>query len=158
VAGVRSRSRRRPPIAEAVSAGGIVIRVAESGPEVVLGKRLRERDGPTWSLPKGTPDGAERLDETAVREVTEETGLRVRIVAPVGSIEYFFFQDGRRVHKTVHYYLMEALSGDLDDHDREFEEVRWVPLVEAESLMSFPTERQVLARALPIARIERGPS
>lgn len=143
--------RRRTPAAEATSAGGIVIRSTISGPEVVLGKRRSERDNVTWSLPKGTPDGEESLEQTALREVTEETGLEVRIVAPVGHIEYWFFQAGRRIHKTVHYFLMEATSGGLADHDQEFEEVRWVPLSEAEALMSFPTERQILARALPLA-------
>ena len=55
----------------------------------------------------------------------------------MGPIEYWFVQRGTRIHKTVHYYLMEATGGDLDGHDHEFDEVRWVPMVEAESLMSF---------------------
>lgn len=132
-----------------------MVRHTPEGPEIVLGRRRRERDGVTWSLPKGTPDPLESLEQTAVREVTEETGLQVRILAPVGAIEYVFFQAGRRIHKTVHYFLMEAVSGDLDDHDREFEEVRWVPLAEAASVMSFPTERDIVARALPLAGGER---
>lgn len=151
MARVGNSPRRRTPTAEATSAGGIVIRRSAGGPEVLLGKRRRERDSVTWSLPKGTPDTGETREETALREVAEETGLCVRIVAPVGHIEYWFFQGGRRIHKTVHYFLMEATSGDLADHDQEFEEVRWVPLSEAETLMSFPTEREILARALPLA-------
>jgi 8-oxo-dGTP pyrophosphatase MutT (NUDIX family) len=121
----------------------------ETGPEVVLGRRRRERDGVTWSLPKGTPEQGETTEQTALREVAEETGLSVRIVAPVGHIEYHFVQGGIRIHKTVHYFLMEPTGGDLADHDHEFEEVRWVALSEAESLMSFPTERRIVARAVP---------
>jgi 8-oxo-dGTP pyrophosphatase MutT (NUDIX family) len=139
------------PSERATSAGGIVLRQTGSGPEVILGRRRRERDGVTWSLPKGTPDGDETLEETAIREVTEETGLQVRIVAPVGHIEYFFVQRGVRIHKTVHYFLMEAIGGNLADHDHEFDEVRWVALAESETLMTFPTERRIVARALPVA-------
>ena len=113
--------------------------------------RRRDRDGVTWSLPKGTPNRGESREETAVREVVEETGLDVRITEPLESIEYSFVQHGTRIHKTVHYFLMEQVGGDLSLHDHEFDEVRWVSLEDAEDLMSFPTEREVVARALPLA-------
>jgi 8-oxo-dGTP pyrophosphatase MutT (NUDIX family) len=138
------------PSARATSAGGVVLRKGVSGPELVLGRRRRERDGVTWSLPKGTPSGDETVEQTAIREVEEETGLRVRIVAPIGPIEYFFVQAGTRIHKTVHYFLMEAVGGDLGHHDHEFDEVRWVRTEDAPTLMTFPTERDVVARALPL--------
>ena len=150
----RLRQGRGLPTERATSAGGIVIREGPQGPELVLGKRRRERDNVTWSLPKGTPDGSETPEETALREVTEETGLIVRIVAPVGDIRYRFVLDGRRIDKTVHYYLMAADGGDLADHDAEFEEVRWFPRSEAEAIMSFATERDILARALKVAGID----
>ena len=121
--------------------------------EICLGRRQRVmgRNVMTWTLPKGTPADGESTDQTALREVAEETGLEVRIVAPVGPIEYFFTQDGRRIHKTVHYFLMESTGGSLDGHDHEFDEVRWVPLDEARALMTFDTERQIVEQALPIA-------
>jgi 8-oxo-dGTP pyrophosphatase MutT (NUDIX family) len=138
----------------ATSAGGIVIRQHADGPQIVLGKRRRDRDGATWSLPKGTPHAAETHEETAIREVTEETGLDVRITTPVGAIQYFFVQSGRRIHKTVHYFLMEPVGGDFARHDHEFDEVRWFAIADAEQVMSFPTERDLLARALPLAGIQ----
>ena len=92
----------------------------------------------TWSLPKGTPDGDETPEETALREVNEETGLEVRILDTIGDIHYRFVRDGRRIDKTVHYYLMEATGGDLADHDHEFEEVRWFELGEAEARDALP--------------------
>lgn len=128
-----------------------MLRHTQDGRELVLGRRRRERDGMTWSLPKGTPNAGETLEETALREVTEETGLEVRILAPVGPIEYVFVQRGVRIHKTVHYFLMEAIGGDLSAHDHEFDEVRWVGVAEAEALMSFPTERRIVAGALAVA-------
>ena len=146
-------ARTRLPTTRATSAGGIVIRRTGASAEIVLGKRRRERDGVTWTLPKGTPSGDETREQTALREVGEETGLDVRILAPVGEVEYWFVQRGKRIHKTVHYFLMEAIGGDLADHDHEFDEVRWIPLVEAETLMSFETERSIVAQALPLAGI-----
>ena len=139
------------PGGRATSAGGVVLRHGDAGRELVLGRRRRDKDSVTWSLPKGTPDGDETIEQTALREVEEETGLQVRILAPVGPIEYWFVQKGTRIHKTVHYYLMEPVGGDLSLHDHEFDEVRWVSLEDAEALMSFPTERDVVARALPLA-------
>ena len=138
------------PLVHAFSAGGVVIRRGRPGPELVLGAR-RDRRRLTWSLPKGTPDGDETPEQTALREVNEETGLEVRILDTIGDIHYRFVRDGCCIDKTVHYYLMEAVGGDLDSHDHEFDEVRWIALAEADALMRFPTERDIVARALPVA-------
>ena len=131
----------------ATSAGGIVIREAREGLSLVVGMRRRDRDAVTWTLPKGTPNPGETIEETALREVAEETGLEVRIVAPLDSIQYTFVQSGTRIHKTVHYFLMEPVGGDLSRHDHEFERVRWVSLNEAPELLTFPTERALVATA-----------
>lgn len=131
----------------ATSAGGIVVDSAEGTHRLVLGRRRRERDGIAWTLPKGTPNPGETTEETACREVAEETGLEVRIVEPLPSIEYWFVQGGARIHKTVHYFLMEPVGGSLDRHDHEFDEVRWVPFAEAAALLTFETERALVARA-----------
>jgi 8-oxo-dGTP pyrophosphatase MutT (NUDIX family) len=133
--------------AAATSAGGIVVRKEQQGPSLVVGMRRRDRDLATWTLPKGTPDPGETVEETAIREVTEETGLEVRIVGPLPSIEYTFVQSGTRVYKTVNYFLMEPVGGDLSRHDREFERVRWVSFAEAPALLTFPTERALVATA-----------
>lgn len=126
------------------------MRQRDGQPEICLGKRRRERKDISWTLPKGTPNDGESIEQTALREVAEETGLEVRIVAPVGAIEYFFTQQGTRIHKTVHFFLMEPTGGSLDDHDHEFEEVRWVGLEEARALLTYPTERQIVDQALPV--------
>ncbi len=77
---------------------------------------------------RARPIAGESREETALREVEEETGLKVRITAPFDSIEYTFVQSGTRIHKTVHYFLMDPIGGDLAGHDHEFDEVRWIPL------------------------------
>lgn len=131
----------------ATSAGGVVVSAEGNRPALVVGMRRRGRDSVTWTLPKGTPHPGETLEETALREVAEETGLEVRIVEPLSSIEYQFAQDGTRIRKTVHYFLMEPVGGDLSQHDHEFERVKWVPFDEAGGLLSFATERELVAAA-----------
>jgi 8-oxo-dGTP pyrophosphatase MutT (NUDIX family) len=99
--------RRRLPIEDTVSAGGVVWRRAPHAVEVVLCGR---NDG-LRVLPKGTPDDGEALEQTALREVQEETGLRVRLGEPLGTIEYWFTSGGVRYHKQVHHWLMEPTGG-----------------------------------------------
>lgn len=135
--------------ATATSAGGIVISSLGGRPALVAGLRRREGDRRrgTWTLPKGTPDPGETIEETAIREVQEETGLRVRILEPLSSISYVFVQSGVRIDKTVHYWLMEPVGGDLALHDHEFERVRWVTFEEAAHLLTFDSERSLVAAA-----------
>jgi 8-oxo-dGTP pyrophosphatase MutT (NUDIX family) len=146
------RQRRSGAVARlrtttATSAGGVVVRFEGRVPQLVVGMRRRDRDGVTWTLPKGTPIAGESREETALREVTEETGLRVRITGPFESIEYTFIQRGTRINKTVHYFLMEPTGGDLARHDHEFEQVRWISFAEAAGLLTFETERALVVRA-----------
>ena len=131
----------------ATSAGGIVVRWDAGRPQLVIGSRRRDRDSRTWTLPKGTPDPGETTEQTALREVAEETGLEVRITGPLDSIEYWFVQSGTRIHKPVHYFLMEPIGGDLARHDREFDEVRWIDFSEAPKVLTFETERALVAHA-----------
>jgi 8-oxo-dGTP pyrophosphatase MutT (NUDIX family) len=135
--------------ATATSAGGIVSRRDGGRVEIVIGRRRRDRDIVTWTLPKGTPDPGETTEETALREVREETGLDVRITAPFDSIHYTFVQGGTRIHKTVHYFLMEPTGGDLGRHDHEFDDVRWIGLHDANGILTFPTERALVDKAIP---------
>jgi 8-oxo-dGTP pyrophosphatase MutT (NUDIX family) len=134
----------------ATSAGGIVVRFDDGIPSLVVGARRRDRDILTWTLPKGTPNPGETREETAIREVGEETGLEVRITDVLNSIEYWFVQRGTRIHKTVHYFLMEPVGGDLSRHDHEFDQVRWVRFDQAPDLLTFETERSLVARAAEV--------
>ena len=105
----------------------------------------------SWVLPKGTPGEGETLEETALREVREETGLDVRILQPLGDMTYSFAATGERVHKVVHFFLMEPTGGDPSLHDAEYDEVRWVAVPEARRMLTFDTYRDVLDRALAAA-------
>jgi 8-oxo-dGTP pyrophosphatase MutT (NUDIX family) len=130
--------------ARATSAGGVVYRLTPTGPEIVLAHR---RSPVLWALPKGTPSAGETIEQTALRETSEETGLAVEIEATLGPIGYVFVRGSTRYHKTVHFFLMRPIGGHLDDHDHEFDECRWVPIQEALKLMNYPTERDVVEQA-----------
>lgn len=122
-------------------------RNGDSASEVVLCGR--NSDG-IWGLPKGTPNVGESLEETAVREVSEETGLKVRVVDKIGVIEYWFAHDGVRYHKRVHYYLMEAVGGDTQSHDVEYDRVEWFPVEGALKTLSFKNEVDIVKQARAI--------
>jgi 8-oxo-dGTP pyrophosphatase MutT (NUDIX family) len=130
--------------ARATSAGGVVHRSVDGRVEVVL---VHRREPPLWALPKGTPNAGETLEETALRETREETGLGVALEGPIRAISYVFIRGRTRFHKTVYFFLMRPVGGDLADHDHEFDDVRWIPLEEAPAIMTHATERQVLAEA-----------
>jgi len=143
-----TRARRPSRVRNAIAAGGVVLRERDGKREVVL--TGRHSDG-TWVFPKGTPDKGEEIEETAVREVQEETGLNVRIVRPIGTTDYWFAAPGERVHKFVYFFLMEPTGGDVSEHAHEYDEVRWVAEDEARRLLSFDTYRDILERALAAA-------
>ncbi|MEO7296686.1 MAG: NUDIX hydrolase [Candidatus Limnocylindria bacterium] len=130
--------------ARATSAGGVVHRRAADRCEIVI---LHRRAPVLWALPKGTPDSGETLEETALRETREETGLDVAIEGTISSIRYFFVRGSTRFHKTVHFFLMRPIGGALELHDQEFDEVRWATIPEALALLTHATERSIVERA-----------
>ncbi len=132
------------PVERAVSAGGVVVRQRATGPEVVICGR--DSDG-VWGLPKGTPDEGESLEAAAVREVSEETGLKVEIVKKIGVAEYWFARDGIRYHKWVHHYLMRTTGGSTADHDSEYDRVEWLPIDEAKATLTFDNDKEMVEKA-----------
>jgi 8-oxo-dGTP pyrophosphatase MutT (NUDIX family) len=130
--------------ARATSAGGVVHRTVDGRLQVLLVHRRSPR---LWALPKGTPDSGETVEETALRETREETGLEVAIEGRLASIRYFFVRGSTRFHKTVHFFLMRPIGGSLDDHDAEFDEVAWVDVEEGLAILNHATERSVVEEA-----------
>jgi 8-oxo-dGTP pyrophosphatase MutT (NUDIX family) len=130
---------------EETSAGGLVVDVADGGePRAALIGRLDRRGRLLWSLPKGHVEAGESHEDTAVREVAEETGITGRVLAPLGTIDFWFVAEGRRVHKTVHHFLLLAQAGELSDEDIEVEQVEWVPLAELGERLAYADERRLV--------------
>lgn len=100
-----------------------------------------------WALPKGTPKQGETIEQVALREVQEETGLVVRLIAYVGSISYFFVRNQVRYQKQVRHFLLEAVGGDTALHDHEYDMVEWFPLPEAGRRLSYQNEVNILYQA-----------
>ena len=143
-----------PEVEREVSFGGVVVRgdAAAGTAEVIVirpaGKRVR-------GLPKGGADAGETGEQTAAREVREETGVVADVREPLGAVTYWYRRDGRRVRKTVHFFLCDYVSGSTADHDHEVDEVRWVPLADAPRVLSYPGERAMVERALSRLRPSR---
>src|ERR1700759_3775746 len=140
-----SDRRRRLRTVDETSAGGLVV---DNGLSIaaVIG-RLDRRGRLLWSLPKGHIEEGETAEQAAVRGVEEETGIIGCVVAPLGTIDFWFVAEDRRVHKTVHHFLLRATGGELSDEDVEVSEVAWVPLHELESRLAYADERRLIRRA-----------
>ena len=142
----RSRRSRPLPLREALSAGGVVYRVTPEGIEIAL----VVRDSPSIrALPKGGLMPGEELAQAASREVLEETGLEVDLIADLGAIDYWFVarSEGARYHKTVHHFLFLAVGGDTENHDNEYDRVEWASIESAIQTMSYDNEATMVRRA-----------
>jgi uncharacterized protein involved in tolerance to divalent cations/ADP-ribose pyrophosphatase YjhB (NUDIX family) len=147
--GPRPRSDSIRTVRE-VSAGGVMYRKHSDEIQIAL-IHVRNR----WGLPKGHVEEGERIEETALREVREETGLEGRVVKKLGDIRYAYrdkTKEGEpiRIYKRVHFFLLRYLKGDVRDHDHEVDEARWFPMDQVIKNLKFATERKMVHRALSI--------
>ena len=123
------------------SAGGVVF--DEQGRVLVIRTRdLRDRE--VWTLPKGALAAGETSADAALREVREETGYRCELVRELTAVTYWFQRDGRRVKKTVRWFLMRPLEK-VGEHDHEVDEVCWLERDEALARLRYESDRQLLA-------------
>jgi 8-oxo-dGTP pyrophosphatase MutT (NUDIX family) len=137
-----STERRTPrPDERETSYGGVVVRGSDTIVITPVGKTVT-------GLPKGGPRQGETAEETAAREVREETGVEVTVRERLGDVRYWYRRGGKRILKTVHFFLCDYVAGDTADHDHEVDEARWIPLEEAAVTLSFPGEREMIERAL----------
>jgi 8-oxo-dGTP pyrophosphatase MutT (NUDIX family) len=100
------------------------------------------------ALPKGGAGRGESAEATAAREVREETGVEATVREPLGDVHYWYRRSGRRILKTVSFYLCDYVGGDTADHDHEVEDANWMPLERALVELTFPGEREMIERAL----------
>lgn len=132
--------------AEQHSAGGLVIRKKGSRPQICL---VSKKAGRVWAFPKGRVNPGEALEETAVREVLEETGHRGEVISLLDFIEYYFFlkENNTFYHKTVTFYLMRVLEEDAQPRDQEADSVGWYDVGVAKKKLSYLNEKKILSKA-----------
>ena len=126
------------------AAGGLVCRTAEGNlVEVLLVHRPAYDD---WTFPKGKLERAESEEEAALREVEEETGLHCRLGRDLGVTRY---HDSRGRSKTVRYWQMTPTAGQLAPADG-VDDARWVSAADAAALLTYPRDRELLARLVEL--------
>ena len=144
------------------SAGGVVLRPDPQDSTALTVALCHRKSESLWALPKGTPEKDETIAQTATREVTEETGLIVEIGPPIDDTFYSFFRTSSetaadlpfdakgkiRIDKTVHWYLMKYVRGDITNHDCEYDDVEWIKIEEALKRLTHRNEARVLEKAV----------
>ncbi len=134
---------------EQISAGGVAFRQRGDRADIALVLTL---PGMRWQLPKGIIDPGETAEEASLREVSEEAGIKCELLCPLGTINYQFV-DGRRgeavrINKTVHFFLMRYISGNVADHDNEVADAKWFESSSAAGQLFFESERNILLEAI----------
>ena len=125
------------------SAGGIVFRQVKTGIEILVCQHSQDHG---WVFPKGLIGDHiknEGKEETALREVEEETGVRGKIIKPLNPAQYWYVFEGEKIKKTVYYYLMGYLSGDINKHDLEMENVEWLKPEEVEKKLTYKSDKEI---------------
>jgi 8-oxo-dGTP pyrophosphatase MutT (NUDIX family) len=119
---------------------------------VIVPTRLAANGSKVLALPKGHPEDGESPVDAALREVREEAGVEARLVEALGDVRYWYTRGGRRIAKVVSFFLLQYVSGEVDDHDFEVEHACWMPLEEAARELTYAGEREMAARALSRTR------
>lgn len=135
-----------------VSAGGLIVSAKDPGLAAIICHRNRG-GGRDWCLPKGHVEHGESLEQTAAREVLEETGIQGEVVSKLGEINYSFRVGQTRIRKTVHHYLLRELGGELSaagDPTGEVLEVRWFPLEELNEVLAHENEKKMAQLAMEL--------
>lgn len=132
--------------AEQHSAGGLVVRKRGNRAQICL---VSKKGGRVWAFPKGRVDPGETLEQTAVREVLEETGHEAAIIDKLDLIEYYFFlkENNTFYHKTVTFYLMKLTKENAQERDEEAHSVGWYDAGVAKKKLSYLNEKKILGKA-----------
>lgn len=134
--------------------------VREHGGELQL-VVIRPRGKTVLALPKGHVNPEEKAEDAARREVLEETGIHARLDRHLGDIRYFYQFRGRRIFKTVSFFLFWYESGTVDDLDPsmrvEVDQAKWIPLVHAHRVIAYRGEKDMVIKAQSILGVSAKP-
>lgn len=128
------------------SAGGLVLNLNHPDRPAALIGRYDRKNRLNWSLPKGHIEKGETKEIAATRETLEETGIKATVIAPLGTIRFWFSATDRRIQKTVYHFLMLAESFELNADDPEIDEVAWVPYLDLKHRLRYEDEIKLLSK------------
>lgn len=132
------------PVVREYSAGGLVF---DGHGRVAIIARHSRSGHLEWCLPKGHIEKGETPQQTAVREVHEETGILGEVIDSIATIDYWFTGTSQRVHKLVHHFALRQIGGSLTvegDPDHEAEDAIWVDFKDLDDVLSYPNERKIV--------------
>jgi 8-oxo-dGTP pyrophosphatase MutT (NUDIX family) len=143
------------------SAGGVVFKKQNNNIEILLCQHSQHHG---WVFPKGligdhkkgegksasAKSSGETKEEAALREVEEETGAKGKILEPIEPVTYWYVFDGEKIKKTVYYFVMEFIGGDITKHDFEMENVEWLPFDKVLERLTFKSDKEVFKKAMPV--------
>ncbi len=133
-----------------IAAGGIVYKKEKSDQVVWLICKHSYHKG--WVFPKGLIGdihNSESIEEAALREVQEEGGVRAKIIRKIpGTVDYTYIFNNERISKKVHFFLMEYVSGNPDDHDWEMEDALFADEMKIRNLLTFENEKIIFEKAI----------
>ncbi len=131
------------------SAGGIVYKKEGSNLYILVSQHSQHLG---WVFPKGLIGDnikGEKKEETAVREVEEETGAKAEILKQITPVTYWYVMDGEKRKKTVYYFIMKYVGGDITKHDHEMSAVEWLPEDKVLDRLSYKSDKDSFIEALP---------
>lgn len=139
------------------SSGGIVFRKKDNKVEIIVAQHSQHHG---WVFPKGLIDKRSKIkdqkskiteketkEEAALREVKEETGVSAKIIKSLTPVTYWYNLEREKIKKTVYYFLMEYVSGDIREHDFEMETIEWLPMDEVENRLTYKSDKEVWKEA-----------
>lgn len=141
------KKREQKPLEREFSAGGAVYRRTNGGIEWLV---IQPAGTNRWQLPKGNIEEGESAQETAVREVAEETGVQARVIEKIDTVRYFYVREGIRIAKSVAFFLMEYESGKAGvskASEHEISAVEFMPTNEAIACLTFKDDKAVIGKA-----------
>ena len=121
---------------------------APNRPRVALISHRDRRGRVVWSLPKGHVEEGETFAQAAIREVSEETGIVAEVVAELGTVSFWFTAEDRRVHKTVHHFILQAVGGEISGDNPEVLTAEWVDIDRAVGRLAYLDERRLVSEAI----------
>ena len=129
------------------SAGAVIYRITEDGTLLYL--LLQPAVGKPWGFPKGKCKPGEAIEVTAIREIEEETGFRVELLALVGISEYDYisYKKRKRRHKSIRFFLAYPFAGKLTHKNSGYKQVMWVPIDEAYRILTYAADQEILRQA-----------